>query len=419
MLMEDTEEIIVYLDSHSTINNNIGDLYIDFRSEYDFSAFKTVLNLQNNHNPDYNLDSESDGVIAPSYIHLTSVSVKKRLNLDCYYRLNIKALKDCNFIIENESCVVFGSFDLRGREMPNSEEEEILQIHGPLNDLLVNSIEIEESVKIELPSLSMDKLNKLELYVANVGQANWNEIRNNGETIFLFDCGAPFNSSRTTVNNIWNNHESQLLKNKSTLIISHWDMDHYLCIKDLSPEIIDQCFNNVICPPAKSLMTSSILDKLYNECSLGVYEIKPPTRTKSAYPKMIQVARSNTATLYIGEQSRNINYCGISLFINISNGTASLTGDLALIQCDDILSNEKRKRREIRCHKLVVPHHGGKWVNSKMVYNSTRLSRFCCIISVGKNTYGHPSNDTLKYLKGQNGIIRWRTDIDGDFLQII
>ncbi len=62
---------------------------------------------------------------------------------------------------------------------------------------------------------------------------------------------------------------------------------------------------------------------------------------------------------------------------------------------------------------IKIPHHGGKGGISEKTYDLA--SSGIAVISVGKNSYGHPHEETLKIL-GEKDIKILRTDIDGDII---
>jgi len=62
---------------------------------------------------------------------------------------------------------------------------------------------------------------------------------------------------------------------------------------------------------------------------------------------------------------------------------------------------------------FVVPHHGTEVYPSNVQLTLNKNSNSVAIISVGKNNYGHPSNNTIKYLSPYFGNIK-KTDNDGD-----
>jgi beta-lactamase superfamily II metal-dependent hydrolase len=62
---------------------------------------------------------------------------------------------------------------------------------------------------------------------------------------------------------------------------------------------------------------------------------------------------------------------------------------------------------------LKVAHHGSKYSSSSSFLTSVHPTD--AIISVGKNSYGHPAPETLQRLVDA-GIRTWRTDLDGTIL---
>lgn len=105
-------------------------------------------------------------------------------------------------------------------------------------------------------------------------------------------------------------------------------------------------------------------------------------------------------------QSDNLNDFSVILKLNYKNFCAYFTGDAEAVIQQQILSAENLSE----CQLLKVPHHGSKTalgedflkkINSKMA-----------VISVGKNSYGHPAQETLEKLESQK-IKYFRTDQDG------
>ena len=105
-------------------------------------------------------------------------------------------------------------------------------------------------------------------------------------------------------------------------------------------------------------------------------------------------------------QSDNLNDFSVILKLDYKNFCAYFTGDAEAVIQQQILSAENLSE----CQLLKVPHHGSKTaleedflkkINSKMA-----------VISVGKNSYGHPAQETLEKLESQK-IKYFRTDQDG------
>jgi competence protein ComEC len=86
---------------------------------------------------------------------------------------------------------------------------------------------------------------------------------------------------------------------------------------------------------------------------------------------------------------------------------ALLTGDMP----PDVSDKLAEDWSEGPVDYIKIPHHGSKngLTDNLLKVIMPRLA----VISVGKNTYGHPSNEILEMLE-KNGIKYLRTDKEGD-----
>ena len=86
---------------------------------------------------------------------------------------------------------------------------------------------------------------------------------------------------------------------------------------------------------------------------------------------------------------------------------ALLTGDIGPSEIPEILARGKIRDVEY----IKVPHHGSKngLTHELLDASSPEIG----VISVGKNSYGHPNEETLKMLR-EKGVRTLRTDEDGD-----
>lgn len=93
-----------------------------------------------------------------------------------------------------------------------------------------------------------------------------------------------------------------------------------------------------------------------------------------------------------------------SLVIKVERGSFSalLTGDAGL----DVLN--KLQNGGIDVYK--VSHHGSEFNTSFELLN--RFKPRICVVSVGKNNYGHPSGKVLSYINSSKCRL-YRTDVDG------
>lgn len=106
------------------------------------------------------------------------------------------------------------------------------------------------------------------------------------------------------------------------------------------------------------------------------------------------------------ESSNDINDSAIVVTINTLHNTVFLTSDINGLELKSLMPPSTTI--------LEVPHHGSKY---GLYPDSLDLADIAhAVISVGKkNTYGHPSRETLDILKAKK-IPIWRTDEQGELV---
>ena len=385
------QECIVFLDSYTKAGDGIVDAYIDFRLSKDLTMFRQIAELPEN---------------AGTYIELRSLKSAKRLMRGCYYKLNLNLLKNYTFNRLDNSLLIGGIYDLSKMNMPADNDTELLQQHEPLEpeDLRQRNVP-------QAPPMLFSATDNMQLFVKDVGQANWNELRFGNRLVILFDAGAKLNASISEVTSIFDSRKADLALSKPILVISHWDMDHIHCLKLISQDDIPKYFSKLICvDKMRSVTAVGIYEKFMN--SLGkksIYCVSPATRTNGV--DMHLWRNMGCLSLYLGEQSRNINYCGMVMFVKGMEKSANYTGDCRLSQAKSVYDQELIQGTGSIAHVLVAPHHGGDYGASFRHYS---LPCNDIVISVGENSYGHPQQDMLRYLKRLCRNREKRTDVDGD-----
>jgi len=92
----------------------------------------------------------------------------------------------------------------------------------------------------------------------------------------------------------------------------------------------------------------------------------------------------------------------------ISNGRSALfTGDIGFKVENELMEGNTNLDSDI----LKVSHHGSKYATSSKFLEAT--SPQIAVISVGKNSYGHPAEELLSRINDYGAAIK-RTDSDGD-----
>lgn len=385
---------IVYLDSIKKTSEDIFDVSIDFRLSSDVRIFNQIIRTN---------------LFSSTYLELRNMKTSKRLKQGCYYQLNLSILKDLKFehYGDQDSGLFGGSFDLSEMQYLVDNNTEILQTHEPLDN---KELSWENHPNVPLPSISPS--DDMDVFIKDVGQANWNELRIDGSVRVLFDAGAELHATKIEAQTIFNSRRADLENSKPILVLSHWDMDHIHCLKYLDDCDIKKCFSIVICPDCvKSITSINIREKIIRALGKNnVYSLRIPARTNGI--SMKGWGSMGCLWIYRGERSSNINFCGLVMFVEGKTKTANYTGDCRLSQAEDVYKQMKANKNGQKMHVLISPHHGGEHgvVHRHYVEPCNDIA-----ISVSNNnTYGHPQKDMVKYLRTLGNVVM--TSYSGDII---
>ncbi len=108
-----------------------------------------------------------------------------------------------------------------------------------------------------------------------------------------------------------------------------------------------------------------------------------------------------------GREFKNDNDTSVIVKL-ISGGRSVLfTGDIGFKIENKLMESNANLNSDI----LKIPHHGSKYATSSKFLEA--VSPETAIISVGKNSYGHPAEELLLRISDYGAAIK-RTDLDGD-----
>ncbi len=386
-------ECIVYLEAYSKVGDGIVDAYIDFRQMKDMVLFGRVANYENN---------------KASFVELRSLKSSKRLRRGCYYKLNLDLLGNYQLEKREDSLLIGASYDLKDMQMPEGDDTELLQTHDALDP--------EEMSEASIPQgrvFDAGQGDDLKLFVKDVDQANWNELRCGNSVKVVYDAGARLRARGPEVRAIFDSRKQDLMQSKPVLVLSHWDMDHIHCLKVMTDAEIRDCFSKVVCSnKLRSITSKGVLESFRRILGRqNVYCLPLPGRTNGI--DMHLWRREGCISLYQGESSSQINYCGLVMFVRGANRSANYTGDCKLSQAKNAYDQEMAQGLATEHHVLVSPHHGGDYDARCRCY-----SRPCgrIEISVGANNdYGHPHPKMLAYLESL-GTVSQTKDV-GDIVE--
>ncbi len=330
--------------------------------------------------------------------------------------MNVEILKELTSEPHPESLILAQTYSFDKYQGSNDKESMLLLAHETLDPL-------ELKVNYHNQISDINELNDdldVSFRVNDVSQANWNELLQKDDVKVVYDIGAPINASINNVRSLIDKYAPLYSESHPCLVLSHWDKDHYHCLLGMTDAEINN-FSKFICVDK---MQTNMASNLYNrlESILGekrIYCITPPAKSPRMGNMQMREKFSNDALgIYVGINSRNINYSGIVLFAQGKTGNVVLSGDCKPAQANHVLLQQLAKDGFPACdHYLVVPHHGGDFrAKSHTIYHiPSGANPKCAIISVDEsnNTYGHPKREMITWL---HSVATWtieRTDKNG------
>lgn len=267
----------------------------------------------------------------------------------------------------------------------------LLEHKGSSVDLYIRSRfiqRLDDSGK-EVPC-ALDALHgSLELRIWKVGQGNTNSISDD-KNLVLFDFGASTYSTEARLKEILENH-CWLLEEKEriSLIISHWDLDHYILLCAADDTLLNRMCGVFLPADVVSLTAKQIAARLKRHCTYCISIVPSPGRAVPRRCGIHEERKGRSYTLYTGERSKSKNHSGLLLTVYGEEARAILSADHSNYQIWDRLY-DTIKTDERTLH-IVVPHHGG--LCGKPEARSAK-NPGQAVISVGNNKYGHPREET-------------------------
>ena len=259
----------------------------------------------------------------------------------------------------------------------------------------------------------------IEVIVKQVGQGSWNIIRSLDKCKVVFDIGC---SIYYSINECMTLLGTAPFKDHPSLIISHWDIDHYSLLTVTS----DADLNQICCafvPEECISRTSKVVAKRLESNCRYLCAIKSISSRKVNRRVSLNVIYNDARyILFSGEQAKNKNLSGLALIIYNGRSCIFLSADHSYQQVFEDMENALYSAptaviqkcavlgENYICH-LVVPHHGGEAGKNDGKFSLGIPGK--AIISTGKNSYGHPFNEVRKKICDMG--FEWvRTDYSGD-----
>lgn len=230
------------------------------------------------------------------------------------------------------------------------------------------------------------------LVFCNVGQGDGALLMSDNMKV-LIDVGPPNKQILTCMERylpFWD-------KTIDIVMISHWDSDHSGGLPDI---LKYYKVKNVFCSSyeSKNVEQKNCTKKLKNN-------------------DMVSMGKTKFEILSSGQENGNNekkkiddNENSLVEILNYKDKRILFTGDITTE------TEERLVWRKILSGKidiLKVSHHGSKSATGESLLHEIKPS--VAIVSVGKNSFGHPTEETLGRLK-ENGVKIRRTDTEGDII---
>ena len=232
----------------------------------------------------------------------------------------------------------------------------------------------------------------LTLTVLDVGQGQCLILSNGNQTV-LVDCGGSLGEASGDL------AAEELMKvgenHVDALILTHYDSDHSAGVIELLSRI---SVSTIILPNIEPKNENrQDIETFANNHDVGIYYV--------ATEAQISFADGSICVFPpVGPQDED--NLGLSVLCDVGEIQILVTGDIDKGEEHLLLKAYDIPDVDI----LIAGHHGSKYSTSEELLATVKPE--IVIISVGKNSYGHPADETLKRIT-QCGAVIYRTDLYG------
>ena len=381
----------------------------DFITNYGLDAYLDYLG-DNPITRDLNLSNRIG-----TYIQL--VNVKKPLHVEekQYFLLRLDTL-DISRITREVTDLYMSFYDYTDAVVEKTMIPELIPLPG-FSGIVYNGSAFPRP---QIPSWSSGNL---KLKVNKVGRGNWNEIIVNDKTEVVYDIGTYIEEKSRSpfVDELIRNH--QYGSSDPTLIISHWDLDHYNVFLFMNNNEREQFSQLIVTSTLPSLTPFRLLQNMVKSTKVKLSLVDNNSKVLISPVNYIDVnnlaLKLFACPIMMNGSKLNTNESGLLLDIDVEDKNILLTGDCTYDQASEALRQAYTQIRQDKNHYLVVPHHGGGH------YPKYQLPPYCklktAILSVDelnknksglvvRHRYGHPTIEVVYHLIKDHNCNLLRTD---------
>jgi len=259
----------------------------------------------------------------------------------------------------------------------------------------------------------------VELTVVECGHANWNEIATPNDRL-LYDVGASRWFTKAEVRNIVDRRKIADESRPVSVVISHWDIDHYHALLAFNPQELAK-LRLVVTPSqvpdtATYRRVSALLANQKRNIPMVACEPEP----RPGHSREIVLRKrwqKGIFTLFRATPGRSRNQTGIVLGVQGKEKVAILTGDH---HYQKVLAAVRTTSLANQPCVLVTPHHGGLAGDPSAAAWLSVFPTLTTPISCGANSYGHPAAAVIAELETmQGGVAPAQTWGGGTWTQVL
>ena len=244
---------------------------------------------------------------------------------------------------------------------------------------------------------------KLKLQVNNVGQGNWNEIKVGNKARVVYDLGTykEKKSKDPYVEALIKKHPYD---RKPTLVLSHWDRDHYNILIFMTQSEIGQFSQLIVTSTLPSLTPFNILNKIVKDTRVHLSLIDNNFNYNKGLLKNVDVGNKQlklfVCPLKMSNSKFDTNLSGLLLDVDSEDKNILLTGDCSYPQANKAIKKSYAIITHSKDHYLVIPHHGGGHNPEYQLPNFCTLKTAILSVdeykrdkygNITRNKYGHPT----------------------------
>lgn len=242
---------------------------------------------------------------------------------------------------------------------------------------------------------------------------NWNEIYDNNKCKVIYDIGASIFSTNLEIRKFVS-ESKRAFSDSPSLIISHWDIDHYQSLFELDKSDLGSLC--CVFVPDKLITETSkrAFNILKSNCNfINVINQSPKRAIKRRISLEMLCSDKKHFAFFRGEKSKDMNKSGLALTVWNNRGCAILAADHHYSQIFSDIYKIIPQNLKIN---IVTPHHGGEAGKIPKQMINPILPELA-VTSTGNNNYGHPKDEIRKDLSYIG--FRWlRTDFEGQDILI-